>query len=110
MIELPQKELSLILNGKKTTQSVEVHPKTEARYVTTNDEGAITGIIHYKFIIFSSPKETAVIRVKGIRLNEITNKHGDLLFFNYSGVQHQLIEVVYFLGEIVHRQNNIILF
>lgn len=105
MLEVPHEELSLILRGKKTTQSVEVHPKTQARYVTLNAEGAITGILPYTLVALSSPREIAVVRIKGAVLNEITNAHGDLLFFDYMGVRNQLIEVVYTLGEVVRRHN-----
>lgn len=102
---MTKETLSLIVKGKKTTQSVDIHPETQTNFVTLSDDDAITGIIPYKYLALSSPKETVIFRIKGAKINEITNSHGDLLFFEYMGVRNQQVEVEYFLGEMVRKYN-----
>lgn len=104
-LSVSNQELTLIVKGKKLTETVEIHPLDQSRFVHIDAEGGIVGIVPYNAIAFTSSTGSALVEVKGAKLYEVTNNHGDLLFYEYRGERQQQINLDYFLGEIIRTHN-----
>ena len=102
---MPHRELIQVAKGKKTVETVEIHPKTQSNFVSIDEEGAITDVLPYEFIAFHDSGSLVLVKLKGAKLYEVTNGYGDLLFFEYQGERHQQINLDFFLGEVVRKLN-----
>lgn len=102
---MPHRELIQIARGKKTVETVEIHPKTQSNFVSIDEEGAITGVLPYELIAFHDSGSSVLVKLKGAKLYEITNGYGDLLYFEYQGERHQQINLDFFLGDVVRALN-----
>ena len=102
---MPHRELIQIAKGKKTVETVEIHPSTQSKFVNIDEEGAITDVLPYELIAFHDSDSSVLVKLKGAKLYEVTNSYGDLLFFEYQGERHQQINLDFFLGEVMRKLN-----
>ena len=108
-LKCSEKELKEVASGKKKTISREVRPNNERKFCLVNDAEEITGLIEYDSLLLSCKKLNAslTVEVNEIRLLEYEDENGDLVFYDYKGEQHQMIDIDYDLGAILQRSGNI---
>ena len=98
-------EITQIANGTRTIETIEIHPISQSKFVQIDSDGAIIGIIPYCAIAFVASKCSLLVEIKGAKLYEVTNNHGDLLFYEYLRERHQQINLDYHLGGIIRAHN-----
>jgi hypothetical protein len=94
-----------IISGEKKVETREVKPTTEKKYVILDEEGAITDIIQYDairlYVGYNKDRDSALVEVTGAELIEIIDDNDEPIYYDYKGVQNQLVEIEYSLGKIL---------
>ena len=109
VLRCSEKELKEVASGKRNVITREIRPNTERRFVSVNDAEEITGIIDYDALILTCDKIGAslTVEIKNVKLWEIENESGELIFYDYKGKLHQRIDIDYTLGAILNKSGNI---
>ena len=103
------KELKEVASGKRKVITREIRPNTERRFVSVNDAEEITGILKYEALILTCGKigASVTVEVKNAKLWEIEDENGELIYYDWKGEKHQLIQLDYELGAILNKAGNI---
>lgn len=104
---ITQANFDKIISGVKKTENREIRPSSERKYVEINDEGAITDIVFYDairlYVGYNRDRSSALVEIKDAQLIEIVDDNDNLMYFEYKGVQHQMIDIEYSLGAILEK-------
>ena len=101
------KELMEVARGQRNTISREVRPTTERKFCIVNDDEEITEVINYDSLRLHCVNLGAflTVEVKDVKLWEIEDENGELVFYDWKGEQHQRIDIDYTLGAVLDRSN-----
>ena len=102
------KELKEVASGKRKVITREIRPNTERRFVSVNDAEEITGILEYEALLLTCDKMGAsiTVEVENSKLWEIEDENGELIYYDWKGEKHQLIQIDYELGAILDMSGN----
>lgn len=102
---IKQKYFDQIVAGTKKTETREVIPTTEKKYVILDKDRSITDIIQYDairfFVGYNKDRATVLVEVKDAHLEEVHDENDQPIFYDHKGEENMMIDIVYELGEVL---------